>query len=242
MVWRWRDENLLQYEMTGSHPESIWTVKPQIVETEDGTAVAYVEVSPWGTGYHVSEFGVAPGHSWRAIARFIIRHLKREGDKLNETREKKISNISFSLGEDHPLYHALGRDLERPNRPYAWYVRIPDIPAFIRHTTPALERRLANSVLAGHTGTTRVNLYQSRFTMVWVRGHLQEVGDNYDYIRLEDGNVVFPDLTFLQLLFGYRGWDELHQTFADCFARDNETAVLMGILFPKRPSIVLPLG
>jgi GNAT superfamily N-acetyltransferase len=242
LIWRWRDEDLLRYEMTGSHPDSIWTVKPQIVETTGGEAVAYVNVSPWGTGFHLSELGVSRGHSWRAIGLFLVRHLKQEADKLNETREKKITNISFSLGESHPIYEALGDDLEKQIRPYAWYVRVPDIPAFLRMIAPALERRLAGSVLAGHSGTTRINLYRQRFTLVWDHGHLVEVGDNYEYDRLEEGDAVFPDLTFLQLLFGFRSWDELYQSFTDCYTRENETTVLMCILFPKRPSLVMPLG
>lgn len=242
LIWRWRDDNLLRYEMTGSHPESIWTVKPQIIETADGVAVAYVDVSPWGTGFHLSELGVLPGHSWRAVGRFLVRHLRQEAGKLNETREKKITNISFSLGEAHPVYEALGDDLERPNRPYAWYVRVPDIPAFLRHITPALERRLASSVMAGHSGTTRVNLYRQRFTLVWENGRLREIGDAYSYKRLEEGDALFPDLTFFQLLFGFRSWDELHQSFTDCYAQNNETAVLLRVLFPKRPSLVMPLG
>lgn len=242
LIWRWRDEKILRYEMTGSHPESIWTIKPQIVETTEGEPVAYVDVHPWGTGFDLRELGVMPGNSWRAVGRFLVRHLKREADLLNETRPKKITNISFNLGESHPVYEALGNDLERPNRPYAWYVRVPDIPAFLRHIAPALERRLAASVLAGHTGTTRVNLYRSRFSLVWDNGRLREIEDGFEHKRLDDGDVAFPDLTFLQLLFGYRSWDELYQNFADCWADNNETAVLMRHLFPKQPSHVLPMG
>jgi predicted acetyltransferase len=242
LIWRLRDEKLWKYEMFGSHPDSIWTLKPQIIESTDGPVVAYINYSAWGTGFHVSECGVLPGHSWRAVGRFIVRHLRQEAETLNESREKKITNISFSLGEAHPLYEALGDDLERPIKPYAWYVRVPDVPAFLRHIAPALERRLAGSVLAGHTGTTKVNFYRSRFTMEWADGRLKEIGEAYEYKRLEDGDVSFPEYTFLQLLFGYRSWDELHQNFADCFARNTETAVLMRTLFPRRPSRVIPLG
>jgi predicted acetyltransferase len=242
LIWRLRDENLWEYEMTGSHPDSIWTIKPQIVETLDSTPVAYVNYSPWGTGFHLSECGVRTGHSWRAVGRYIVRHLRQEAEKLNESREKKITNISFSLGEVHPLYEALGEDLERPIKPYAWYVRVPDVPAFLRRIAPALERRLAGSVLAGHTGTTNVNMYRNRFTMEWESGRLKEIREGYEYKRLEDGDVVFPELTFLQLLFGYRSWDELHYSFTDCYARSTEAAVLMGTLFPRRPSHVIPLG
>ncbi len=45
--------------------------------------------------------------------------------------------------------------------------------------------------------------------------------------------VCFPDLTFLQLLFGYRSFDELDYAFADCFAED-EARPLVRALFPKQ--------
>ena len=55
---------------------------------------------------------------------------------------------------------------------------------------------------------------------------------------MEDADALFPDLTFLQLLFGYRSYDELDMAFADCFANNAEAAVLLNALFPKRPSYV----
>ncbi|HOU40614.1 MAG TPA: GNAT family N-acetyltransferase, partial [Promineifilum sp.] len=139
------------------------------------------------------------------------------------------------------VYEALDPDLEKQSRPYAWYVRVPNIPAFLRHIAPALEARLAASVMAGHTGTTRVNMYRQRFTLVWEAGRLREVGDNYAHDRLEDGDAAFPDLSFLQVLFGYRSFEELVAHYADCYTADATTRVLLRALFPKRPSHVIPM-
>lgn len=244
LISRVRDDAQWRYEMFGSHPESIWTIKPQLVVTPDDRVVAYGVYSIYGTAARVSELGVSAGHSWRAVARFLVRHLKREADTLNPGRpeNKQISNIHFDLGQAHPVYDALGHDLERQIRPYAWYIRVPDIPAFLRHIAPALERRLAGSVMAGYTGMVKINLYRQRFTMVWDAGRLSEVGESYVYNRLEDGDAVFPDLTFLQLLFGYRSRDEIDYAYADCYTNGRETAVLLDALFPKWPSHVLPQG
>ena len=117
-----------------------------------------------------------------------------------------------------------------------------DIPAFLRHVAPALERQLAASVMAGHTGRCKINLYRSRFEMVWHDGRLTEVTDGYEHKRLDDGDANFPDLTFLQLLFGFRSFEELMTAFVDCYPSDNTTRVLLRALFPKRPSHVIPLG
>ena len=45
--------------------------------------------------------------------------------------------------------------------------------------------------------------------------------------------ACFPDLAFLQLLFGYRSFDELDYAFADCFT-DEEMPPLVRALFPKQ--------
>ena len=131
--------------------------------------------------------------------------------------------------------------MEQQRLPYAWYIRVPDLPAFLRHIAPVLEKRLAQSVLAGHSGTCRVNLYQQQFTLVFAQGKLQEVG-SYEPKSVDDGDLQFPDTTFLSMLFGRNSWEELNAVHADCFPRTAEAAVLCSILFPKKPSWVVGLG
>jgi hypothetical protein len=59
----------------------------------------------------------------------------------------------------------------------------------------------------------------------------------------EDGGMVaFPGLTFLQILFGYRSYAELHLSFADCWCNSEEVRALINILFPKKLSNVLPVS
>ncbi|MEO7913506.1 MAG: GNAT family N-acetyltransferase, partial [Roseiflexaceae bacterium] len=62
------------------------------------------------------------------------------------------ARISFALFASHPVYDALGASLTADiEPPYAWYVRVPDLPQFIRRIAPALERRLAGSSASGYT-------------------------------------------------------------------------------------------
>ncbi len=244
LITRLRSPEIWHYEMFVSHPESIFTKKLKITVTPDEQVVGYVDYDPFGTAILISELGVRPGHSWRAVGRFLVRHLRQEATVLNATRaaDKQLTNLSFDLGQAHPIYEALEPDLEKQTRPYGWYVRVPDIPAFLRHITPALERQLAASVMAGHTGACQINLYRSRFVMVWEEGRLKEVIDGYEPKRLGDGDANFPELTFLQLLFGFRSFDELITSFVDCYPGNSTTRVLLRALFPKRPSHVIPLG
>jgi hypothetical protein len=66
--------------------------------------------------------------------------------------------------------------------------------------------------------------------------------DSFIPTSSQDGDAAFPDLSFLQLLFGYRSFDELQLSFADCWDRSEEARVLVNMLFPKQPSFVLPVA
>jgi len=49
----------------------------------------------------------------------------------------------------------------------------------------------------------------------------------------------FPDLTFLQLVFSYRTYEQLEQSYADCTYKDDEARMLLSTLFPKKASSVM---
>ncbi len=243
LLARARDEATWRYELTIPHPDSIFSRSFYVVETAASPPhpVAYVEYKQFGKSYYVRELGVTPGHSWRAVGLFLMRYFKKLADELKEKEDKPLRGVFLGLGQGHPVYEALGSQLEGQRPPYAWYIRVPDLPAFLRHIAPALEQRLADSVLAGHSGTTRVNLYQQQFTLVFENGQLKEMG-TYQPKVVEDGDIHFPGSTILQLIFGHASLDALNAIHPDCFTRDTETAVLFSILFPKRPSWVVPLA
>jgi hypothetical protein len=202
--------------------------------------VAYVEYKQYNQIFSVREMGVISGHSWRAVGLFLLRHFQREAERLSAELPKPIETVIFELGDGNLLYEALLRELQKRGNPYAWYIRVPDLPGFMRHITPVLEARLADSVMAGHSGTIKLSFYTSNMTLVFADGKLTEVG-TYEPKQMHEGGGVFPELTFLQLLFGYRSFAELDYARADCFANE-ETAVLLPILFPKRYSDVTALG
>ncbi|MCP4421157.1 MAG: GNAT family N-acetyltransferase [Chloroflexi bacterium] len=243
LISRARDEATWQYELTIPNPESPYSRNFLMVETAVSThkPIAYMEYKQWGNHYSVRELGVMPGHSWRTVGLFLTRHFKKIADALQQKEEKRLRGLYFILGLTHPIYEALGSQLEKQKRPYAWYIRVADLPAFLRHITPVLEKRLASSVLAGHSGTSRLNLYQQQLTLVFNNGRLTEVG-SYTPKYFEDGDILFPDTTFLQILFGRNSLGELNATHADCVATNPEAAVLYNILFPKKSSWLLPMG
>ncbi len=241
LVTRVRSEVECHFEGFGAHRDSAYARHFYLVETADSTPIAYFELFPWRNFFLVREVGVTPGHSWQDVCLFLVRHLKTRANELNPGREKPLDHILFELTDNHPVYDALDRRLEKQRPPYAYYVRVPDLPAFLRHIAPVLQQRLAESVLAGHSGNLRLNFYHSHLALSFEKGLLTDVGP-YPPEHFDDCDATFPDLTFLHVLFGHRSWEEIRHLRADCFVNNPETAVLLQVLFPKRPSQITALG
>lgn len=134
------------------------------------------------------------------------------------------------LGREHPSYQALPKYVVREGTPYAWYIRVPDLIAFLRHIHPALEKHLIGTVAEGYTGKLKLNFYRSGVHLKFQRGRMTHIS-NWHADSVEDGDAAFPDLTFLQLLCGRCRTDELAARFVDCWASDT-ASVLLDCLFP----------
>ena len=190
----------------------------------------------------VDGYELANGVSWLEVTPFVLRELAEIGHK-HDSHEKELASLTFALGEHHPLYDAIPEPplyrLDR-NDHYAFYVRVPDLPEFFRHVAPVLERRLAASVAAGHTCELKISFYGDGLRLELERGRLSAVEPWSPSVE-EEGDAAFPDLTFLQLLFGHRSLEELDHAFADCSAGEGDARILLGALFPRRPSALWPV-
>jgi hypothetical protein len=109
------------------------------------------------------------------------------------------------------------------------------------HIKPALEKRLAESIAVGHSREVKISFYREGLRLVIEKGRLTTI-EAWKPSPEDGGIIAFPELTFLQLLFGYRNYDELHQSFADCWCDSEEVRALVNILFPKKLSDVFPLS
>ena len=85
----------------------------------------------------------------------MIRYLHTIGEAYATRDQGECSAFGFWLGRTHPVYDAMRSQLPDTRRLYAWYLRVPDLPGFLRHVASALERRLATSVVAGYTGEVK---------------------------------------------------------------------------------------
>jgi hypothetical protein len=192
-----------------------------------------------GSAMMVFSFEITPGASWQDVTSAVLRYLLKTGQEYAGKGGKPFDSVCFMLGLKHPLYEVLSGRLPKEHKPSSWYVRIPDVAGFIRNLSTVLERHLAGSPFASHSGELQISFYRSGVALTFEDGNLQAVSD-WQPQDVEDGNARFPGLTFLQLLLGYRSLQELQYAFVDCEA-DEETSGLLSTLFVTKPSSIWSL-
>ncbi|GAC1645790.1 MAG: hypothetical protein NVS4B12_12150 [Ktedonobacteraceae bacterium] len=121
-------------------------------------------------------------------------------------------------------------------------MRVHDVPAFLRHIAPTLERRLASSAAAAYTGELTLDFYRGGLHLVFDRGRITHIEPWRAPAYKNTADASCPALVFLQLLFGHRNLDELRYAFPDVRIEKSEAEVLINALFPKKFSWVIPLG
>lgn len=241
------DEAWWRYQLTtgrASRSGEGWHI--QMIVDGDKQAQGYVIIPParWQDSLRVFDLAFASGANVQVIMPSLLRALASQGAQLpvKEGGEYPFNRIVFDLGRSHPMYALLEKSMPVTKQdPYAWYVRVADLPKFMQLIAPALERRLASSVVASYSGELRFDFYRGGLRMVFEQGKLQGVEGWRRPIWNANEDARFPPLVFLQLLFGYRSLDALRAAFPDVRVNEN-VEVLVATLFPYRPSRVMPLG
>jgi hypothetical protein len=239
------DTDLWRYELLG---KTYWDVnrrEVRIIETAAGEPVGMLAHSPWlwGQIMAVNWYELKPGVSWTAVTPSVVRYLQECGKAYAERDQKEpFGAFYFNTGADHPVFQAITDRLPRTRNPYAWYLRVPDLPAFLKLIAPVLEQRLAGSIMVNHSGEVKISFYRDGIRLVFEAGALKSVEPWMPAPFGHSGDACFPGLTFLQLLFGYRSIDELSYAFADCWVDGDEARALLPILFPKQASDIWPVS
>ena len=218
-----------------------------MIETLAGEVAGSVRIASRRRGHalHVDELVLAAGADVASIAPALMRALREVGLRTPPVRDDAgdCSEIELALGANHPLYDLLGDDIA-PKRvaPYAWLIRVPDLPAFLRHVRPALDARLQQSVFAHFSGTLEIDLYREGVRLIVEGGRLVAIDPwRAPVPESESTGMGSPPLTFVQLLLGYRSLDELTTISPDVWVR-TERRLLVDTLFPKTPSRVEQLA
>ncbi len=157
-----RDASLWHYELEGRSEER-YRFALRIIERPDGGLAGYL-VHPgelWGKRLFVEAYELAAGVSWLTATPSVLRYLRTTGESYAaQPGSRPFEGFTFYLGTEHPVYRAIPDRLPHTIPPYAWYLRVPDLPGFLRHLAPVLEGRLATSVATGHSGELLLNFYR----------------------------------------------------------------------------------
>jgi hypothetical protein len=237
-VW---DPALWRYELAGKSPANVNRYDLRIILNQQSQAVGFLAHPDhnWmaGAALMAIAFELDQGLSWAAVTPSVVRYLQTTGEG-NAARDAKgpWGAFGFWLGEKHPVYDIMHDRLPRVRKPYAWYVRVPDLPAFLRRLAPVLEERLARSPVAGHSAEMRVSFYRTGLKFTLENGKIQSVDEWAPAPVGHAGEAAFPGHTFLQILFGYRSLDELSAAFPDCWWENDDTYSLLNALFPRQAS------
>ncbi len=237
-----RDEAMWRYNLGGESAESINRRELRIIETPQGQPIGFLthpDLLWWNSALPCNLFEILPGASWMQVTPVVIRYLVAEGQHLAARDAQTCAGFAFLLNADHPAYAAAGRALPAEVKRYSWFLRVPDLAAFILRVAPALENRLAASACANHSGEVKITFYRGGLRLVLEDGHIR-AAENTQPGKWMHADAALAPLTFLHLLFGHRSLDDLHQVYTDCFANDK-TAILLQALFPKKPSDVWPV-
>ena len=235
-----RDENTWRYEMLYQHPS--FRSDMCIIESLEAEPLGFIwhnnKLYDSGLGLFIYE--LKSGASWVAVTPMVIRYLAEKGKEYADQEEdKEWESFRFDLGPSHPAYDIATQCLPETIRPYAWYIRVADLPDFIQHISPVLNRRLSESEFALYAGEILIDFFRIGLKLSFENGEIKAVGRWHPSTE-DQGHLRFPDHTFLQLLFGYRSFDELDAFFPDCSQRNKpEASALINVLFPKKASQVL---
>ena len=238
-----RSPEIFKYELDGQSENNADHYIMFMIEEPSGEPVGYFQHPNCigRTGVGAIWYELKPGVSWLAVTPSVVRHLWNRGLEYAQRDGKTCTSFGFILGAQHPAYEALGRNLPSVHPPYAWYLRVPDLVGFLNLIRPALERRLAESIAAGHSRGIKISFYRDGLRLVLEKGRLAAI-ESWKPGPGDEGEVAFPGRTFTQILFGYRSFDDLDQSFPDCGCDTDEVRTLINILFPKKLSDVFPIA
>lgn len=173
-------EALWRYELHPSPEHAPHVGQWRVIESEAGEAVGMLRHEPvlQGGSFVVACYEVRPGLSWLAINPSVLEYIRQTGEEYQAAgrvaewaRDKPLfTSMAFDLGTEHPAYQVMPQSLVEPGPPYAHYLRVPDLPRFLQHVAPVLERRLAASPAVGHTGTLRLGFYGQGYPFTCSKG------------------------------------------------------------------------
>lgn len=185
----------------------------------------------------------------------------RKAEETNVEEAQKIKTEGFhmfvGLPQAHPVCQLLGSALTSKLPGFRHFTRIVDYAKFIKTVQSELEKRLANSPMAGTTGRVQLDFYRvvegnkakgleivlERGKMVdihhWAKPSYEEKVEMFLKDQKEGKakprtfTAAFAPLTFTNLVTGERSFEELQFCYGENTCGSDDARMLLNILFPK---------
>ncbi len=246
-VWTEIEAEYWRWAMAGMHPEALerWRVYVIVAATGPaaGQRVGALTLMPGRRGAAIAVNGprADAGTPLVRVVPSALRGLQALAETVRPMRPETPPPGAITFRWSGPALRAALGDTPfiETAHPYAWYLRVADLPGFLRLVAPVLERRLAASAQSGYTGELTIDLYRSGLRLAFDNGKLTVVED-WQRPVWGEGMAGYPPLVFLQALFGHRSLDELRGIYPDVWA-EGDAVALLETLFPPRPSLLMPL-
>lgn len=226
----------LRYEITGRHRRYYPHTEYLVIVDNGGHGVGYITLlTSLDRPYQIRCVAYVAGENTSILATFsdVVQAIKAWAQT---TYGHCPAMLSFGTGIHDTLDHLIERSpggLVKQRQDYAWYLRVPDAVAFLKHIAPVLERRLEGSGAHRYTGELKIGFFDlTGIRLRFEHGRLIDV-DRIDGLNIYD--IEFPWHLFWNVVFGHRTVDEIFNILADTWA-NAKAAVLLSILFPKKTS------
>lgn len=231
-----RTPEIWRYEMEDIRERNVERMQFMMVENRDRKAVGFLahRTAIDNGVLRLILFEMFPGEGYQGLRGPVLRYLWKTGQEMAKAEGGTCSGVFASLPLDHPFFSIAAEWMPRSRQPYALYIRVPDLSAFLRTLIPALEKRLAGSMMSGYSGDLVISRYRDASRLVFKDGRIEKI-EGLALSENSEGDARFPGDTFLQVLFGFRSMDEVKYMWPDC-GWNPETKALVEILFPKKPS------
>jgi hypothetical protein len=235
-----RSDEHWQWEFSGRTADSavydVWL----IIEDSDRQPVGFIlhhklrdggGTGPWHLA--VTQCVLAPGMSPLNVMPELLSDLPRYVQTQRtgeEGTELQTGMINFMLGRENPIYAGLPATAAPSQSGYAWFIRVPDLVAFLHKVRPALEENVLGTPAEGYTGTLTLDFFRSGLRFEFDEGRITGICQ-LDSKDIKTSDAEFPDLTFLQVLGGHRTCAQLQESHPDSIT-SPKARPLLAALFP----------
>lgn len=218
-----RDAALWAHQL--NTPEDITFYGITTVVEHQGRVVGYLRWNDddWMSPLRILELGAGAESEARVVIWEALRFARQRG------RAADKRGLRLCLPGNHPAV-ALSRYLGLVDRGYyGWQMKVLSPLAFLRAIGPALEARLAGSLLASYSGTLTFDLYRLRLALRFEAGRLVETSQAEGDAQA-DARMTLKQAA--QLWLGWRGREALEGWYPDFWVRDSVRHPL-DVLFPQ---------